>query len=188
MAEVLQQTILAENLIEDVSYVARCRQGDETSMRVLISRHRKRLVRIAANSLRDAHEAEDVVQETFLKAFKEIGKLREDRAFSGFLYRICIRLCMDRLRSRRPEPGIVDQPVNSGSSSIETRVLVTRLLEQLAPDLRLTLVLREMEQLSYDEIAEIMEVPVGTVRSRLHTARERFREIWLAANTDQICQ
>lgn len=166
---------------EDAYYVSRCREGDDAAMRILIGRHRKRLVRIAANSLRDAHEAEDVVQDTFLKAFRELPRLREDRAFSGYLYRICVRLCMDRLRSRRPEPGLVDRAVNAEGSSVETKVLVSKLLQHLTPDLRLTLVLREMEQLSYEEIAETMDVPIGTVRSRLHAARERFRELWSAA-------
>jgi RNA polymerase sigma-70 factor (ECF subfamily) len=172
-------------LAEDAQYVSRCRIGDETAMRVLIERHRRKLVRIAANSLRDTYEAEDVAQEAFLKAFRELRKLRDDRAFAGFLYRICIRLCLDRLRSRRPEPAIVDKPLPSGGSQIETRILVSSLLEHLTPDLRLTLVLREMEQLSYDEIAEVMDVPVGTVRSRLHTARERFRTLWLEATGSQ---
>jgi RNA polymerase sigma-70 factor, ECF subfamily len=171
----------AEARAEEAHYVARCRRGDDTALRVLIARHRKRLVRIAANSLRDPHEAEDVVQETFLKAFREIHRLRDDLAFAGFLYRICVRLCMDRLRSRRAEPGVVDQPVNSAGGAVETKVLVSSLLHHLSPDLRLTLVLREMEQLSYEEIAEAMDVPIGTVRSRLHAARERFREIWLEA-------
>jgi len=112
---------------EDAYYVSRCREGDDTAMRILIGRHRKRLVRIAANSLRDAHEAEDVVQDTFLKAFRELPRLREDRAFSGYLYRICVRLCMDRLRSRRPEPGLVDRAVNAEGSSVETKVLVSKL-------------------------------------------------------------
>ena len=85
---------------------------------------------------------------------------------------------MDRLRSRRVEPGIVDQAQKSEGPSIETRVLVEKLLAKLSPELRATLVLREMEQLSYEEVAEVLHVPVGTVRSRLHTAREKFRNIW----------
>ncbi len=94
-----------ESLMDELHWVSRCRVGDETALGHLIARHRNRLVRTATNLLRDRHEAEDVSQEAFLKAFREIGRLRDDRAFSGYLYRICVRLCMDRLRLKRAEPA-----------------------------------------------------------------------------------
>ena len=165
-------------------WVARVRNGDEVALALLIDKHRMRLVRTAANLLRDRHEAEDVSQEAFLKAFREIGKLRDDRAFSGYLYRICVRLCMDRLRLKRAELVEFDRAEPCQGPAVENRVVIERLLNQLPPDLRTTLVLREMEQLSYDEVAAMMQVPVGTVRSRLHTARERFRGLWLEATKD----
>ncbi|HXH59747.1 MAG TPA: sigma-70 family RNA polymerase sigma factor [Fimbriimonadaceae bacterium] len=170
-----------EQALEELQWVQRCRRGDEAAMGALIARHRVRLVRVAANVLRDSFEAEDVTQEAFLKAFREIHKLRDDKAFSGYIYRICVRLCMDRLRSRKTESLVIDKPEPSKGAQIETRVVVEDLLGEMTPELRLTLVLREMEQLSYEEVAEMMNVPVGTVRSRLHTARERFRNLWLAA-------
>ena len=167
--------------LRELQWIERCRQGDEVAMTAIIARHRTRLVRVASNVLRDSHEAEDVAQEAFLKAFREIHKLRDDRAFSGYIYKICVRLCMDRLRSKRAEPALVDKPIASKGPQVETRVVVESLLEQLSADLKMTLVLREMEQLSYEEVAYVMHVPVGTVRSRLHTARERFRELWISA-------
>lgn len=172
--------------LDDVRYLDRCRQGDDVALRELISRHRGRLIRIAANILRDSNEAEDVAQEAFLKAFRELHNLRDDRAFSGFIYRICVRLCMDRLRSRRAEPCEFDFVDDSDGSLVENRILIEKLLSQLTPDLRATLVLREMEQLSYDEIADAMHVPVGTVRSRLHAARERFRKLWIVATKEPL--
>lgn len=170
-----------ELLLEEMGWVSRIRQGDEIAMDCVVSKHRQRLIRVAANILRDRHEAEDVAQEAFLKAFREIAKLRDDRAFSGYLYRICVRLCMDRLRSRKATSEIVESGDGSTGTKIETKILVERLLTKLNPELRTTLVLREMEELSYDEVAEVMQVPVGTVRSRLHAARERFRAIYLDA-------
>jgi RNA polymerase sigma-70 factor (ECF subfamily) len=170
-----------EQALEELQWVQRCRHGDEAAMGALIAKHRTRLVRVAANVLRDSFEAEDVTQEAFLKAFREIHKLRDECAFSGYIYKICIRLCMDRLRSRRAESMVLDKPEPSRGQQIETRVVVENLLGELTPELRLTLVLREMEQLSYEEVADMMRVPVGTVRSRLHTARERFRNLWIAA-------
>ncbi len=170
-----------EAIIDELCWVARCRQGDEVAIGALVAKHRRRLICVASNVLRDRNEAEDVAQEAFLKAFREIGRLRDDRAFASFLYRICVRLCLDRLRSRRAEPAEFDRVQPSVAPQVETRVLVEKLLDMLAPDLRATLVLREIEQLSYEEVAEIMRVPVGTVRSRLHTARERFRRLYLDA-------
>lgn len=174
----------AEARLSELHWVARLRAGDEEAMSAIVARHRRRIIRVAANALRDAHEAEDVAQDSFLKAFREIHRLRDDRAFASYLYRICVRLCMDRLRSRRSEPAETDLVQQSEGPGVETRVLVERLLLQLSPALRMTLVLREMEQLSYEEVAENMGVPVGTVRSRLHSAREKFRELWTAATRD----
>jgi RNA polymerase sigma-70 factor (ECF subfamily) len=162
-------------------WVGRCRRGDETALASLVTRHRARMIRTATNLLRDRHEAEDVAQEAFLKGFREIQKLRDDRAFAGYLYRICVRLCMDRLRLKRAEIAELDAVQPHDGGAVENRVVVEKLLAQLPAELRTTLVLREMEQLSYDEVAEVMNVPVGTVRSRLHTARERFRKLWVEA-------
>lgn len=167
---------------KDESYwIARCRAGDEQALSQLIEKHRARLVHTAANILRDRFEAEDVAQEAFLKAFRELGRLRDDRSFPGYVYRICVRLCMDRLRAKRAEASEFEVSTPAESRSIENRVLIEKLLDMLPPDLRTTLVLREIEQLSYEEVAEAMNVPVGTVRSRLHAARERFRKLWVDA-------
>jgi RNA polymerase sigma-70 factor (ECF subfamily) len=158
--------------------LARARRGDESAVTALVKSHRQRLIRIAGNMLHDRHEAEDVAQETFLKAFKVIGALRDDRAFASYLYKICVRLCMDRLRTRRAAPAFVDKAQASDAQSVEARVLVERLLQSLSPDLRMTLILRELEQMSYSEVSQAMNVPLGTVRSRLHAARERLRAVW----------
>jgi len=182
-AQVLQAPA-ADPIAQEMQWVARCRQGDETALSLLIARHRNRLVRTATNLLRDRYEAEDVSQESFLKAFRELGKLRDDRAFSGYLYRICVRLCMDRLRLKRAQPAELESVQPHEGGSIENRVVIEKVLGLLPAELRTTLVLREIEQLSYEEIAEMMHVPIGTVRSRLHTARERFRKLWLDAMTD----
>lgn len=171
----------AEAIMDELQWVYRCRHGDEVALSLLIARHRNRLIRTATNLLRDRYEAEDVSQEAFLKAFREIHRLRDDRAFAGFLYRICVRLCMDRLRLKRAEPAELDSVQPHEGPSVENRVLIEKLLDQLPSELRTTLVLREIEQLSYEEVAEAMRVPIGTVRSRLHTARERFRNLWIQA-------
>jgi RNA polymerase sigma-70 factor (ECF subfamily) len=171
----------AAERLQERHWVAQCRAGDTSALTQLIARHRNRLVRTAGHLLRDRHEAEDVSQEAFLKAFRELHKLRDDRAFSGFLYRICVRLCMDRLRLKRAEVAEIDSVQQHNGGQVENRVVIEKLLDCLPADLRTTLVLREIEQLSYEEVASVMGVPVGTVRSRLHTARERFRVLWQEA-------
>lgn len=88
---------------------------------------------------------------------------------------------MDRLRVKRPEPAEFDSVQDHEGGAVESRVVIEKILGQLPPDLRATLVLREIEQFSYEEVAEVMGVPIGTVRSRLHTARERFRKLWIEA-------
>ncbi len=173
---------LSDTIAEECQWVSRSRAGDEAALSLLISKHRTRLVRTATNILRDRYEAEDVAQEAFLKAFRELNRLRDDRSFPGYVYKICVRLCMDRLRSKRAEPVEFESSEPCEGTSVENRVLIEKLLAQLPPDLCTTLVLREIEQLSYEEVAEAMHVPVGTVRSRLHVARERFRKLWIEAS------
>jgi len=175
------QTAAKESNQDDLRWVQRCREGDESALSVMIAKHRNRLIRTATNILRDRHEAEDVAQEAFLKGFREISRLRDDRAFASYLYRICVRLCMDRLRARKPNPAEFDASEDHSGVTVENRLVIEKLLKQLTPELSATLVLREVEQLSYEEVAEAMRVPIGTVRSRLHTARERFRILWLDA-------
>jgi RNA polymerase sigma-70 factor (ECF subfamily) len=184
MAETPTARAVSDSRANELFLVARVRRGDADAMSAVAALHRKRIIRVAANALRDVNEAEDVAQDAFLKAFREIHRLRDDRAFASYLYKICVRLCMDRLRSRRSEPSQVEFTHASEGPGIETKVVVERLLEQLSPTLRLTLILREMEQFSYEEVAEYMNVPVGTVRSRLHAARERFRLLWSQATRD----
>lgn len=185
MADALNFTGIVEKPVEELVWLEKGRQGDETALNYLINKHRARLIRVAANILRDSNEAEDVAQEAFIRGFRELRNLRDDRAFSGYLYRIAVRICMDRLRSRKPQTTAIDNGEADRGTQVENRVLIQKLLTMLSPDLRTTLVLREIEQLSYEEVSQVMRVPIGTVRSRLHAAREKFRELWLAATAEE---
>lgn len=175
----LQQA--ADLKLDELTCIGRLRTGDDAAMNMVVARHRDRLIRVAANLLHDRHEAEDIAQESFIKAFREIGKLRDDRAFSGYIYKICVRLCMDRIRSRKPTSESQELGEGGTDNRVETKILVHELLECLPEDQRQTLILREIEQLSYDEVADALGIPVGTVRSRLHAAREKFRAVYLDA-------
>ena len=165
--------------VQDCHLVLRAREGDQDAVTRLIDRHRVGLIKVAANILRDASEAEDVAQEAFLKVFNQLSALRDDQGFKRYLYQIAVRLCFDRMRKIRPEPQSEVQTGPAKRDDIESRVHIERVLAKLPTDLRTTLVLREIEELDYSEIAEILEIPVGTVRSRLHSARERFRALWV---------
>jgi len=143
-----------------------------------------------ARLLRDSTEAEDVAQEAFIKAYRALGSFRGDSAFYTWLYRIAVNTARNTMasRQRRPlryEAGLseteqavvatrlqhIDTPEASALTG-EIRDVVTRTVEALPEDLSTAIVLREVEGLSYEEIAEAMDCPVGTVRSRIFRARE----------------
>ena len=136
-------------------------------------------------------EAEDVVQESFLRAFAQIRSFRADSAFYSWLYRIVVRLCLNRMRTREWQSESLslsngweeESAILQGSPS-ETRLLIESLLDGLSPPLRAALILREMEGLEYAEIAETLQIPLGTVRSRLNAARAQFQALWLKAQEE----
>jgi RNA polymerase sigma-70 factor (ECF subfamily) len=156
-----------------------------------MARYRDKALRLAAHVLRRPAEAEDVVQEAFLRAFSQIRTFRSDCSFYTWFYRIVVRLCLNRMRTpdwRHRSEVSLDLSVNSAAHNTpgpsETRALVETLLDQLSPTLRATLVLREVTGLEYEEIAQTLAIPVGTVRSRLSAARHQFRVLWLAVQEE----
>jgi RNA polymerase sigma-70 factor, ECF subfamily len=169
---------IEERRIAEQQYVRRVREGDTTALAWLIDFHRAGLISTAANILRDVNEAEDVVQEAFLKVNEQIHRLRDDRSFSRYLYQIAVRLCIDKLRRKRCEPSDSIEIVAPVTTDIDTKMAVERILDRMSPEMRTIIVLREVQELDYSEIAEVLGVPLGTVRSRLHVAREKFRKLW----------
>ncbi len=169
---------------EERAWLDRCAEGDERAIRWVLNRYRDRVVRLAAHVLHNSREAEDVAQEAFVKAFRQIGQFRGDSGFYAWLYRIVINLCLDRMRrkcmtSEMPLEENIAHFV-AVSPDVENRLSVAQVLDSLTPPMRAALVLREVEGLEYAEIADVLNIPVGTVRSRLNTAREQFRRRWTA--------
>lgn len=169
---------------EERAWLDRCALGDERAIRWVLNRYRDRVVRLAAHVLHNSREAEDVAQEAFVKAFRQIGQFRGDSGFYAWLYRIVINLCLDRMRRKSMTSEI---PLEENiahfvavAPDVENRLSVTQVLDSLTPPMRAALVLREVEGLEYAEIADVLNIPVGTVRSRLNTAREQFRRRWTA--------
>ena len=172
---------------EESLWLARARSGDEAAYRWLLGRYRARVVRLAAHVLRRDGEAEDVAQEAFLRAFRRLSSFQGNGPFSSWLFQIVVRLCLDRRRSARWGREISAEAAPESLAApdpADTRLLVAALLDHLSPPMRAALVLREMEGLEYDEIAQTLGIPVGTVRSRLNTARTQFRALWTAAQED----
>ena len=169
---------------EERAWLDRCALGDERAIRWVLDRYRDRVVRLAAHVLHNSREAEDVAQEAFIKAFKQIGQFRGESGFYAWLYRIVVNLCLDRMRrksvtSELPFEETLPMAV-SVNPDIEKRLAVQQVMESLSVPMRAALTLREVEGMEYSEIAVVLEIPVGTVRSRLNTARDQFRKRWIA--------
>lgn len=169
---------------EETAQIALARKGDQQAFRWLLIRYRERTVRLTARVLRSDGDAEDAAQEAFIRAFKNIHQFKGECRFYTWLYQIAVRVCMDRLRSprwKREEPLILADETGIEAADISNRILIESLLDSMSPNMRAPLVLREIEGLEYEEIARIMQIPVGTVRSRLNTARSQFRKLWTSA-------
>lgn len=180
---------------EEDQAVALAIKGDYAATDWLINRYRARAVRLAMHILRQSGEAENAAQEAFIRAFRSLDRFNRDGKFYTWLYRIVVRVCMDRRRLARwdTEIEIASVPeasshIDSGYQDAELRIVVERLLSQLTPQMRAMLVLRELEGLEYAEIAEALQIPVGRVRWRLHTARRKFQALWISAQreTDNV--
>lgn len=179
----------------DLELVRRAQRGERGAFDLLVLRYQHKVVKLVARLLRDRTEAEDVAQEAFVKAYRALGSFRGDSAFYTWLYRIAVNTARNTLasRQRRPlqyEAGLsegeqaavdsrmrhVDTP-EANALSDEIHETVNRAIGDLPEDLRTAIVLREVEGLSYEEIAAAMDCPVGTVRSRIFRAREAIDRI-----------
>ena len=158
--------------------IERCRRGDPAGLELLYGLHGRAVYRVARNLLGQDADAEDATQEVFLRAFDKIDSFEERSRFSTWLYRLTVRHCLNRARSawRRRARALDEEPATPASSTTLDDVdEVDRLLSGLAPEARAILALREIEGLDYREIAGVLDVPIGTVMSRLHRARESLR-------------
>ena len=163
----------------------RLRRRDEQAFRELVVRHQAVVRAYAAGILGDTHEAEDAAQEAFLRAYRRVGAFRGDAPLRSWLLRICRNHCLDRIRARpsvtvvaldEEHPAAGDDTTASGvARTIDRERLVTAIVA-LPEALQQTVVLRELRGLSYEEVAAVLDVPVGTVRSRLSAGRAQLRE------------
>jgi RNA polymerase sigma-70 factor (ECF subfamily) len=185
----------------DLSLVQRVQRGERGAYDLLVLKYQHKVVKLVMRYLRNPADAEDVAQEAFVKAYRALPQFRGDSAFYTWLYRIAINTAKNALaaRERNPVSYELDLQGNDESSDMvgrlkdpetpeglalteEIRDTVNHAIEELPEDLRTAIVLRELEGMSYEEIAASMDCPVGTVRSRIFRAREaidrRLREVF----------
>jgi RNA polymerase sigma-70 factor, ECF subfamily len=180
---------MSDRLI-DQELVARAQGGDRRAFDLLVLKYQHKVAGLIARYLRDPNEVQDVAQEAFIKAYRALEGFRGESAFYTWLFRIAINAAKNHLASRgRRPPGTdmeteVAEQLDSGRRlremgtpenhllSEEIAQTVQQALEELPDDLRTAIVLRELEGLSYEEIAEAMDCPIGTVRSRIFRARD----------------
>lgn len=189
----------------DDAAVARARAGDHEAFRVLVERHQGRLFRLAARVLRDDDLARDAVQDAFLKAYTSLRRFEGRSSFYTWIYRLTLNVCLDMRRRNRsdrnvewpesggenggaglePTPAAGTEPLPSGPDAEaergEIRQRVSQAIDDLPQEARETLLLREVDGLSYAEISETLGIPKGTVMSRLHYARKRVQKLLVSA-------
>lgn len=179
----------------DQQLVERVQRGDKQAFALLVSKYQRKLLRLLSRLIRDPAEVEDVAQETFIKAYRALPSFRGDSAFYTWLYRIGVNTAKNYLvaQGRRAptttgfnseeaetfDDGEQLRDINTPERLMMTRQIgdtVETAMQGLPEELKTAIVLREIEGLSYEEIASIMDCPIGTVRSRIFRAREAIAE------------
>ena len=174
----------------DKQLVARVQKGDKRAFDLLVLKYQHKIFGLISRYIHDHHEVMDVAQEAFIKAYRAIGRFRGDSAFYTWLYRIAINTAKNHLvsRGRRPpdtDVEVADAEYYESASKLkdiaspyeelhrqELEAAVFKAIELLPEDLKSAVTLREFDGMSYEDIAEVMQCPVGTVRSRIFRARE----------------
>lgn len=179
----------------DQQLVERAQHGDKHAFELLVAKYQRKLARLLSRFIRDATEVEDVTQEAFIKAYRALPSFRGDSAFYTWLYRIGINTAKNYLVAqgrRAPTTTPLDaeeaenmsegeqlQDLNTPENQMMSRQVaesVNQTLSELPEELRTAITLREIEGLSYEDIASIMNCPIGTVRSRIFRAREAIAD------------
>ena len=176
--------------LTDEQLAVRAQEGSSACFGVLVERFEARLVTFISKRIGDVHAAQDIAQDAFIKAYRAIGNFRGDSQFYTWLYRIAANTAKNHLASRARKSPIYSVDVDDaehyeGESGLkeysnpenllltdEIKRTIFRVIEDLPDDLKSAITLRELEGLSYEEIAEVMDCPIGTVRSRIFRARD----------------
>ena len=184
---------MVQKKAEEVQLIDKALAGDDNAFAEILKRYRQPLYHLLFKMVRNREEAEDLVQEAFIKAFKALASFNEEYAFSTWLYKIAVNNCIDYLRKKRLQTFSYDKPmeVKDGAlrreyadyeptpdkllMSAEKSKLINRAIEELPPKYRTVIVLRHREEYSYEAIAEKLHLPLGTVKARIFRAREMLK-------------
>jgi RNA polymerase sigma-70 factor (ECF subfamily) len=169
---------------DDALLVDRCLRGDIEAFQPLVERYQRVVFNVALRMLRDDEEARDAAQNAFVKAYEKLASYDPRFRFFSWLYRIAVNECLNVRERRRPRQSLADDlpSADRADREVESRELAERVqaaLMTLSLDYRLVVVLRHFAELSYAEMSEVLQVPEKTVKSRLHTARQRLGEVLL---------
>jgi RNA polymerase sigma-70 factor, ECF subfamily len=181
----------------DALLVERVQRGDVRAFEMLVVKYQRRVERLIGRMVRDVDLVADIAQETFIRAYRAMPQFRGDSAFYTWLYRIAVNTAKKALMDRKRDPVVTESALFSVNDEETSRVeselsdgetpegvlaskqiaqTVNAAIQALSEDLRQAIVLREIEGLSYEEIAEVMNCPIGTVRSRIFRARESIAD------------
>ncbi len=174
----------------DQALIERVQKGDKTAFDVLVLKYQNKIIKLVNRYVRDPDEAMDVAQEAFIKAYRAVDRFRGDSAFYTWMYRIAINTAKNHLvaSGRRPPSGDIDaQDAEQYEGAVglkeydtpehlilrdEIQTTIAKAIDDLPEDLKTAITLRELEGMSYEEIAQTMDCPIGTVRSRIFRARD----------------
>ena len=176
----------------DLGLVKRAKAGDYKAFDLLVLKYQSRLISTAFKFVKDLQIAEDLVQDSFIKSFKSIGSFREDSTFYTWIYRITVNTSKNYLVSKKRKDEILQSDITKEENyiiesidkdtpedifhALQLRKVIKESLDGLGEDTKTALTLREFDGLSYEQIAEVVNCPVGTVRSRIFRGREAIDE------------
>ena len=180
--------------IPDIDLIERALSGDQQAYCEILKRYRAPLYNLLFRMVRNKMETEDLVQEAFIKAFGSLATFNDEYAFSTWLYKIAINNCIDHFRKKRLKTYSLDKPINSKDGEIrrefpdptyqpdktllskEKDKLIEEAIQNLPEKYRISIVLRHNEDKSYEEISQILNIPLGTVKARIFRAREMLKK------------
>ena len=172
---------------EDTDFITRFKGGDLSGFEELVRKYQDRVYNLCRYMIQDPHDAQDAAQDVFLKAYQNLKAFKPDASLYTWLYRIAVNTCLDYKKKPRPEQAedesVIDDLASTEPSpeqryqSKEIGQAIQAALQKLPEHLRAAIVLKEIEELSYEEIAAVLDTSLGTVKSRISRAREQLRRL-----------
>jgi len=177
---------------DDLPPIDRFKGGDQAAFEEIVLKYQDRIYNLCHHMLDNVHEAEDAAQDTFIKAYQNLNKFRPEASFYTWLYRIAVNTCLDYkkrpfweslFKSSSEGEEFISEPVSAGPSpeklyeSKQLGFALSKSLRKLSLKLRTVIILKEIEGLSYEEIVEVLDVSIGTVKSRISRAREELKRL-----------